>query len=586
MCRIAGIINFKGQAPLEPGLVAMRDSMSHGGPDDSGFFSEGGVALAHRRLSIIDLSAAAHQPMRARTRNIWITYNGEIYNFREIRQELVSLGHSFISTSDTEVVLAAYSQWGEGAFSKFNGMFAFCLYDKDKGLAYLVRDHAGIKPLYYSVSEDRVVFASEVKAFKQLDPRWPAESDWPIYFLAFGHIPEPFTTLKDVLSVPAGSYIRLEVASGKFSTLKHYELKFTKTIADIKTAKVRLKELMSLAVERHLISDVPAGVFLSGGVDSSIIALEAAKLTRKLRTLSIIFDEDEFSEQRYQRLVVARTNSDHSEFRITKDDFYAGAPKFLASMDQPSIDGVNTWFISKYAKEAGLTVVLSGLGADELFGGYASFSRVGKLSAMRSCACLRGGLKLLDSFPAKRIKRLSYMSLESDMAFYLTLRGIFSPEEIAQALSVPVSRVYSSLERVPFVRPVSVDSPGNFACALETELYMRNQLLRDTDCMSMANSMEVRVPFLDKDLVSFALSVDHSIKYGKMPKALLKDAFANLLPPEVLSRAKMGFTFPFQNWVFANPELFPLGRASAKGATKGSWSKAWALHLLHRAGVN
>lgn len=586
MCRIAGIINFTGQPPLEAALAGMRDSMAHGGPDDAGIFFDGGVALAHRRLSIIDLSPAAHQPMKAAGRNVWITYNGEIYNFQEIKRELIPLGHKFTSSSDTEVVLAAYLQWGEEAFSKFSGMFAFCLFDKDRGLVFLVRDHAGIKPLYYSVSKDRLVFASEVKAFKKLDSGWPAENSWPVYFLAFGHIPEPFTTLKNVFSLPAGSYMRLDAHGTKFSVIKHYDFKFTRKVSDINEAKARLKELLLASVNRHLISDVPTGVFLSGGLDSSLIALAAANRTKRLRTLSIIFDEAKFSEQKYQRLVVNRTNSEHSEFRVTKNDFYSAMPEFFSCMDQPSIDGVNTWFISKYAKSAGLTVVLSGLGADELFGGYASFYRIGKLWPLRHVKRSRAGLRLLDSFPGKRVKRLSYMGLKSDLAFYLTLRGVFSPDEISKALSVPVANVCSTLEKLPFTQAASIDSPENFACAIETEFYMRNQLLKDTDCMSMANSIEVRVPFLDKDLMSFMLSVDPALKFGDSSKQLLKDVFFDLLPPEIIYRTKMGFTFPFQEWVVENPGLFPVGDMKGNWAFQESWSKAWALHLLHRAGVN
>jgi len=324
MCGITGIVSFNDQQIDQIALIRMRDSLSHRGPDDSGVYANDKrtVAFGHRRLSIIDLSERGHQPMSGENGNLWIVFNGEIYNFLELRKELKSLGHSFSSSSDTEVIINAYSEWGEQCFEKLSGMFAFSIYDKQKNLLFLVRDHAGIKPLYYSITKDRLVFSSEVRALKSFESSWDEFDDWRIYFLTFGHIPEPYTTLKDVFMLPKGSFMRLDTTSGKFSVSEFTELKYSEKISDESEAIQLVRDTFTKAVERHLISDAPIGVFLSGGIDSSLIALLAHKFQGdNLRTLSVVFNEKEYSEDYYQNIVRDRLSSRHKSYLVTENDF-------------------------------------------------------------------------------------------------------------------------------------------------------------------------------------------------------------------------------------------------------------------------
>jgi len=564
----------------------MCAAMAHGGPDDTGFLRDGAVCLGHKRLSIIDLSSAAHQPMRAAGRNVWVTYNGEIYNFPELRKELSLLGHKFSSASDTEVIISAYLQWGEEAFAKFSGMFAFCLYDKENALVYLVRDAVGIKPLYYSLAGEQLIFASEVRAFKSVNPAWPEDPDWRPLFLAFGHLPAPVTTLKGVGSFPKGSFLRLNLASGASELKKFFSFEFSETINDPASAVASSRRLIDAAVKRHLISDAPIGVFLSGGLDSSIISALAYKYHgENLRTLSITFEESDYSEEAFQTSIVNRIKCRHSSFRVTRRDFAESVPDIFAAMDQPTTDGVNTYFITKYAKKEGFKAVLSGIGADELYGGYGSFNRVGKIAWVNALPdFVRKPAVMADFARAGKYRRTSYLGRPNELSAYLFLRGIFSPKEIAGTLGGTEGGVLRALERVAFSGRKKLDK--NYASHMETELYLQNQILKDTDSMGMWNSVEVRVPFLDRDSMSYALSVAQKIKFPNGDgKSLLRKAFRDIIPAEILQRKKMGFSFPFNEWLSDKEVLSACssGRLS-KASVGGHWSRAWGLVVMERFG--
>ncbi len=546
--------------------------MSRGGPDDAGIFVDGRVGLGHRRLSIIDLSPGGHQPMKATSRAVWLTFNGEIYNFRELKKELSSLGHVFNSTSDTEVLLNSYLQWGEAAFGKFIGMFSFAIYDRDKSLFYLVRDHAGIKPLYYSIDEEKLVFASEVRAIKKLNPDWPENSAWRVLFLAFGHLPAPYTTLKNVLTLPKQSFFRLDLSSRK-SEIKGYQAPLFSPINSLDAAVNSIREEFPAAITRHLISDAPIGVFLSGGVDSSLIASLAHRVHGdNLRTLSIVFNEQAYSEEKYQKIVTDKLKCHHESFLVTEKDFLESLPDIFSAMDQPSSDGVNTYFISKFARNAGLKAVLSGLGADEMFGGYASFTRIGKLSAVKRFPRLAG---FAGSLAGGKFNRLSYMSTEGNSGVYLTLRGIFTGQEISRLLDMDVSEIHKLVGKIDFQEPETIGA--QYASRMETDLYMHNQLLKDTDCMSMWHSLEIRVPFLDTRFAGIVSSVNPAIKFhASTPKSLLLKSFSQQLPKELYTRPKMGFTFPFNDWIANNPTVF----GGIDNASSGHWSKVWTAYVL------
>jgi asparagine synthase (glutamine-hydrolysing) len=580
---------------MRANLIAMRDAMAHGGPDDVGLFidEENAIALGNRRLSIIDLSPLGHQPMCNDDESIWITYNGELYNFPELRNELELLGYSFRSNTDTEVILKAFQEWRETAFEKFIGMFAFCIYDKKLKMLYLVRDHAGIKPLYYSFRDDTLIFASETRAFMTLDPSWPENPDWRIYFLLFGHLPEPYTTLKDVYMLPKGSFLRLNLSTMTHTVQNYFLFRFSDTVGEEHTAVEGVREIVQKAIKRHLISDVTTGVFLSGGIDSSLITLLASQYQgERLKTLSVVFDEKNYSEEKYQNLVLQKTKSQHTAYRVTERDFADNLDDIFSAMDQPTIDGINSYFISKCAKEAGFKVVLSGLGGDELFGGYPSFDRIKKVFFLRNSK-MKYLLGLSEHIPDSKYKKLSFLALKDPLNYYLFFRGLFPVKTVAEMLDAERSDVVNAIERVPV--DVHRDmTPGNFASFLETNLYMQNQLLKDTDCMSMWHSVEVRVPLLDKELMAFVFSVRDSLKFKTgQPKHLLIKAFRDILPEEIVTRRKQGFTFPFQIWMKKNADMFFEGD-TAKSANAVShtvkkfkdnrihWSRFWSLAVMKR----
>lgn len=552
MCRIAGI--FDRASPVEKlqGLVkGMCQVLKHGGPDDEGIYSSGStpLVLGNRRLSLLDLTQAGHQPMSYDNGNYHITYNGELYNFPELKKELIQKGFRFISNGDTEVILASFAAWGTNAFEKFNGMFAFALWDDKQSDLYLVRDAAGIKPLYYAVNNDRLVFASEIKAFRSIPGLQEKNPDWPVYMMAYGHLPEPITTLRFVQPLPKGSFLKYHLPEGKWNISTFCKYTYSETISNRKEALVLVKDCLTKAVKRHLLSDAPIGVFLSGGLDSSITAMLANdKEKRHLNTLSLYFVESRYSEKKYQDMVMHRLACNHHQHLLSELEFHQHFPRIINNMDLPSTDGINTWFISKYAKEIGLKAVLSGIGGDELFGGYPSFSRMGKVNMLAKLP--KAFLKSSALTGTKKLRRLAYLSLGGAKGKYLFLRGHFIPNEIAKQLNINESQVWDILTAQPVLPEIDKLSLTNQASWMEMNLYMQNQLLRDSDVMSMAHGVEIRVPFLDKEFITLALQIRSAIKYaGNYKKQLLIDTFKDVLPEPIWDRPKMGFSFPFKEWM-------------------------------------
>lgn len=554
MCRIAGLISHNYYKPEAAGIIsAMCRVQSHGGPDGEGiaFYRENSVGFGHRRLSIIDLSEMGNQPMVYNSDSLSVTYNGELYNYLELRNELKGLGHMFRSNSDTEVILAAFAQWHVKSFERLQGMFAFAIYDKNQDKVFLVRDPSGIKPLYFSTLNESLVFASETKAFSHIGGVSEVNDKWPVHFLAYGHLPEPITRLKHVFPLPKGHYLEFCIDTCTSKILSYYSFKFLEVINSRDEAIQLIKESFHKAIKSHLLADAPIGSFLSGGIDSSIVTLVADEYINWLNTLSVFFGESTYSEKPYQDIVGKKLNNKHSEYLITQQDFSENLPAILQCMDQPSCDGINTWFISKFAREKGLKAVLSGLGGDELFGGYPSFDRMAKTNLLQKLPekTLRAGR--YGNF--KQMRRLPFLTLEGIKGRYLFLRGQFNPIEIARHLDMQESEVWSILEEQPFLQHIGHMSSKNQASWMEMHLYMQNQLLRDSDVMSMAHGLEMRIPFLDVDFVKLVLRIRSDVKYAKAGKQLLVDAFKDILPEQVYNRKKMGFSFPFREWLKADP---------------------------------
>jgi len=615
MCGIAGIllrrkINKKEAKRFESAVAKMNESQANRGPDDEGIFVFERGVFGHRRLSILDLSKKGHQPLKYQISNIknqkelYITFNGEIYNFLELREGLKKKGYKFKTKTDTEVILALYAEYGEESFKMLRGMFAFGLWDGKKSKLFLVKDRYGIKPLYYYADSEKLVFASTVKAISESGlVELKKNSDALIGFLLFGSVPLPFTTIKGIVAVPAGHYLVVDLEGNK-KIVKYYDpidyfVSVNKKVSIGRDEIIHeIRKRLDEAVNLHLISDAPLGIFLSGGLDSSAIAALASQKRGKLvTTLSIVFDEKEFSEEKYQRMVAGRIKSDHREIKITKQDFQNSFDKIFEAMDQPTIDGVNSFFIAEAAKKAGVKTVLSGLGGDEVFFGYPSF-RTAKF--LRNVQKLPGLLKSplnLISLIGDKYSKAEYFANNDILSFYLGIRGLFSLKETANILGANLSEINNFIDDFYNLTLNSKSSilnslhPANLLSYLELKFYLQNQLLKDADFMSMYHSIEVRVPFLDHPLVEYLSGLPPELKLyshklakirinqrgNKINKPLLAGAVQNLLPQEIFTRPKMGFTFPFQSWLHRSSIL-----NSQSSILNSHWSRSWAKSILNK----
>jgi asparagine synthase (glutamine-hydrolysing) len=608
MCGIAGTVRFEGAARAVDRAAAERmlAAQQSRGPDGQGLRMCGPAVLGHRRLSIIDLSDVASQPMPNETRDVWVTFNGEIYNYRELRSELQAAGHHFESSSDTEVLVHGYEEWGsEGLYRRLRGMFAFAIQDErprseEEPFFFAARDRLGIKPFYYTVSEGRLAFASEVKALVRGGAAAPEVDRCALAaFLSLGSVPFPRTWLKGVECLAPGH--SLEVSRKGLKIRKYWDISYE----DAGSA-AGLGNILQDSVARHLVADVPVGVFLSGGVDSAGVACLAARgRTAPVRTLTIVFDEHEFDEAATARNFARSFGAEHQEIRVTSSDFERAIPHFLDCMDQPTADGVNTWFVSRAAREAGLKVVLSGLGGDEIFFGYSHYKPLtggaGMLGGyMRSGAFTRaiagrGAAFYGHALGSEKWKRFDYCrNRPLHESLYLLIRGFFPPDDVCRLTGASPKDLEETLEAS--FGPVRVFGenghvePNRFHY-LEMKRYLHDQLLRDSDVFSMSHSIELRVPLLDDRLVEAGCQIAPAEKMaGGMNKPKLVDAIGNAAVRETASRPKRGFVFPFATWMRSNANSFEeralagntLDREAVRHCWKEfragrmHWSRAWA----------
>lgn len=569
MCGICGIFGLERIDQPKEIVRRMNASMQHRGPDASGEYATAEVALGHQRLSIIDLNAAANQPMHSTDGHATLAFNGELYNYRELRAQLTD--YSFITNSDTEVILAAYQKWGINAVQRFNGMFAFALWDAQKKELFLVRDRMGIKPLYYAQVGQSVVFASELRALLEsgLINR-QSNQNALIDYLRYQTVHAPQTLVEGVQMLMPGTF--LQISDTEQKTFIYWSLTRDAEVhgSSREESQNHIATLLDESVKKRLVADVPFGAFLSGGIDSSlIVGLMARNQATAVKTFSVTFDEDEYSEAPYARMVAERFGTDHTEIRLTPTDFLNDLPNALAAMDHPSGDGPNTFVVSKVTREAGITMALSGTGGDELFGGYDIFKRVDALQDRRwllsfpkwSRAMAGKLLNMyrpgISSQKTAEVLKAGYFDLEY---IYWVSRLLFFDRRIARLLKtdrIPPNSVYNIVgEQVAFGKPGFQLPLLSQVSIAEISTYLQNVLLRDTDQMSMAHALEVRVPFLDHELVEYVLGVSDTIKYPHTPKKLLVDSFGDLLPKEIVNRPKMGFTFPWNDWLRAELREF------------------------------
>jgi len=575
MCGIAGIYNFAATPTDEREIACrMRDAMVHRGPDDYGLYqsSDRRVVLAHRRLSIVDLSAAGHQPMANEDGSIWITFNGEIYNHQVQRPGLEAKGHAFRSKSDTEAIIHSYEELGWDCVSCLDGMFAFAIWDGGRRSLFVARDRLGKKPLYYTVRGGRFLFASEIKALLQ-HPDVAREVDPSAldYFLTFSNVPAPLTLFRNIYKVPAAHVLVCE-ADGTIRTRRYWsaldgpEWPATNGAESVE----RVCELVTRAVEKRLMSDVPIGAFLSGGVDSSTnVALMSRLTTEPLRTFSIGFegfgDSENFHDLPYARRVAQQFGCRHREVTVTADDCQKSLSQLVFHQDEPIGDPacLPMHFVSQAAKEDGVTVVLVGEGSDEVFGGYEDMARLIESHASRWQPLNRLPRALrLALYGGARLSQMSEGRLD-------VLRRAANNEPFYWGLDV----VFSDLEKQKLFRPSGrpdTTSPASVLGAYYRELEERRPnadflqqmsyielsnrlpelLLMRVDKFSMAHSLEARAPFLDHELVAYALSLPQGCKIaGRMTKKILKQAVADILPADVINRRKQGFRVPLPEWL-------------------------------------
>jgi asparagine synthase (glutamine-hydrolysing) len=594
MCRIAAIVS-KNTHSLVDRIEKMTKSMAHGGPDDKGHFMNHtlGYAIGHRRLSIIDTSDAGHQPMFSLNHRYCVSFNGEIYNYLDLKKQLIKKGYQFTSSTDTEVLIAAYDAWGMNMLTRLNGMFAFVLADNIEKKIFAARDHMGIKPLYIATRAGDTYFTSEVRALKAIDKGWEPNMHWPVWFLTFGFLPEPITTLNNVRPIKKGHYIIYDLVEDTYKENAWYSsLKSINYTITPQKAVEETKRIVKKAVESHLISDVKVGVFLSGGIDSSIITMLAsdafkAKKQSPIETFSIEFEDADFSEKPYQQKIVEASNTKHHSLVVTQHDFAKAWEDIHHSLDQPTTDAINNYFVCQFAKSKGCKVVLSGLGADELFGGYPSFNRTEQMDRLKKLTRLQilktGIAGLVLDYPNRK---LDFFKHGIEASEYLTYRGLFTPADTAKILHITEKEVWDiiSTYKMPYGYKKKSDAK-NRVSAFECDVYMLNQLLKDADVQSMWHSVELRVPFLDIDLIDFMHQLPKDIKYPPNGhKYLLVEAFKDMLPDGIINRKKQGFVFPFQKWLsnitILQNELF-VPSNYFKSFVKGSLShsRLWAIYL-------
>ena len=606
MCGISGVLGIISRDKANSIIEAMNTSMAHRGPDDSGSYIGEGVALGQRRLSIIDLSQAGHQPMVSHDNSLILVFNGEIYNYRELKQELKN--YPYQTQTDTEVILAAYTRWGKECVHRFNGMFSFAIWDRAKHEVLIFRDRLGIKPLYYFISDNCLLFSSEVRSLLNsgLVPKKMNKAALSDY-LRYQTVHAPQTMVAEVQMLLPGHYLHYKSGVIEFHEYWSAEKNHSKEAKGKSYQEIKkdVYQLLQASVERRLISDVPFGAFLSGGIDSSAVVGLMSQVARKqVKTFAVTFEEEAFSEAKYAAAVAKKFGTDHTEIRLNPNDFLALLPSALKAMDHPSGDGPNTFVVSKVTKEAGITMALSGLGGDELFAGYDVFKRIHLLNNLQWLAKVPVGLRralgrrlhaVKPTIAVTKVNQLLDLPKWDLSSSYPVSRQLFTdtkiqsligdeflfPNEVQRIICSSLGSQQASSKSLPLLSQISL---------AEIQSYLQNTLLRDTDQMSMAHALEVRVPFLDYQLVEYVLGISDEHKYPSTPKKLLTDALEDLIPAEVINRPKMGFTFPWKQWLrselreFCHEKLFKLAEHDV--FVEKEVHHLWKLFLNHDPSVN
>jgi asparagine synthase (glutamine-hydrolysing) len=616
MCGILGVLSKKNNLEKYKNVLNV---LKHRGTDDEGIFINENIFLGQRRLAIIDLSPSGKQPMSLKCKKtqskLIVNFNGEIYNYKELKRELENLGHSFFSNSDTEVILHSYEEWGNEAFSKFRGMFAIALYDENKKELILIRDRFGIKPLYYYFDENNFVFASEIKAFWSIDfIKKEIRNGAPEEFLFFGYLLQPNTFYKNIFVLEAGHYLKIrlndenfEIKKEKFADIKDYYL-LPKEKISLEEAIKKTKEALLDSLKYHLVSDVEVGLFLSGGIDSTVLLYLMRELKQeKIKTVSAIFPKTIYDESEKINELVQKFNTNHLELKITSKDFLENLDNIFYHMDEPTIDGVNTYFVSLAAKKAGLKVVLSGLGGDELFYGYPSFFDLTKINKIKPILKYLGIGYLLKLFAGEFNIKLNKLTdiinsknLEEAYLIYRRIFGKYNPKypNVYEFTNNTNENNKFNNSDDSYIRTNSYNSDYGFISFLEMSYYLKNQLLRDSDVFSMAHSIELRVPFVDNVLFEKIVPIPDEYKIkNNISKFLLKEIIKDKVSDKILKQKKQGFVVPIELWLkneakeilqkeLLNNNIFDRKKIEKMlnlfYQNKLHWSRLWAMFVLNR----
>lgn len=565
MCGICGKLNFDGE-PVDSKLIGKMNSVqAHRGPDDEGIFVRGGIGLGHRRLAVIDLSSAAHQPMSTDDGTLRIVFNGEIYNFQELKRELETKGHRFRSNSDTEVILHLFEEEGPRCVTRLRGMFAFAIWDEKERTLFLARDRVGKKPLHYYHNERSFLFGSEIKAILQ-DPEVERRPDYVAidHYLTFQCVPAPFSAFAGIHKLPPAHYLLLK--NGRAEISKYWQLSYLpKHRMSFEELKRETLERLRKAVRIRMVSDVPLGAFLSGGVDSSaVVALMAQLTSEPVRTFCIGFQQDEYNELPFARQVAERFGTHHTEFMV-EPDAVGILPKLVWHYNEPFADSscIPSYYVSKLAREH-VTVVLNGDGGDENFAGY------GRYTANLFAERIR---KILPVPLARRLlplaMRLPHGSSQTHLGWRIKrfLQEYIKPAELRNAywMCHYSPEIKEGLYAPDFRRRIEGSDPFGLlldhyreadadnvldrCLYADVMLYLPDDLLVKTDIATMANGLEARSPFLDQEFMEFVAAIPAKYKLkGTTTKHILKESLRGLLPDEILFREKKGFAIPIDQW--------------------------------------
>lgn len=567
MCGIVGKFIFKEQKTvLQKEIQAMTDAIAHRGPNDQGWYVKNNIGLGNRRLSIIDLSPAGHQPMSNHSKTIWITFNGEIYNFKELREQLVKKGYQFASHTDTECIIYLYQEYGIKCLNYLRGMFAFAIWDETKKQLFLARDRLGKKPLKYYIDKEKIVFASELKAILK-DPTIPKEPDFEAihHYLSLQYTPTPHTGFKGIYKLPPGHYATIS-SQGIIHIQQYWQLDHSKKTYKSKSQwSKEIIEQLKESVRLRMIADVPIGAFLSGGIDSSLIVALMRMITSKpIQTFTISFAENNYDESSFARIVAEKFNTHHTEFKVTPDVINI-LPDIVRAYEEPFADSsaIPSWYLSQMTRQH-VTVALNGDGGDENFAGYQRYNILKFLSMAhifplslrkKIIAPLAQFLLGLWNNPRQEKAKVLFESIQHSLGkTYFYLISYFNDEQkqklykqnfIKHLNSPHTSSIIE--EKLSIVRSKNdlIDS----LLALDIKTYLPDDLLTKIDIASMAHSLEVRSPFLDHIFMEFTSTIPSSLKLmGQTNKYILKKAIKDVLPTPIINRRKMGFQAPISVW--------------------------------------